>query len=56
MNTPPWQPLVANLYVANIIYILLGAMDRHLHDNLHRVVAHYRKLRWGEDQVKEGGA
>lgn len=34
----------------------LRAMDRHLHDNLHRVVAHYRKLRWGEDQVKEGGA
>lgn len=55
MNTPLWQPFISNLYVANI-YTLLGAMDRHLLDNLHRVVAHYRKLRWGEDQVKEGGA
>ncbi len=55
MDTPLWQPLISNLYVANI-YDLLGVMDRHLHDNLHQVVTPHRKLRWGEDRVKEGGA
>lgn len=34
----------------------LRVMDRHLHDNLHQVVTPHRKLRWGEDRVKEGGA